>query len=263
MAPVLYHTFFVNRKNSVRIRSFMFNEKSCAAAARVCSYVRVLVHEAGMRPTIDPSFFNSLECVYAEADLISEIFARKNSSNRTSLLRHIHVLSPDFADGVRTQISTNALTHVTHICGFLPLRFGSSTYSEWTRMQSSPAAWTRDIIDTLPELTHLGLILVEIPRMFEYTLTSDRFKLDALLTVAQSTLGYERTRLKQVVLHVGGRYIERRRGDIEEMERHINDSRFCVLWDERAYVSWNQWHECRNEDVMSGTDIWSETRIMS
>jgi len=126
-----------------------------------------------------------------------------------------------------------------------------------------PAAWTRDIIDTLPELTHLGLILVDVPQLVEYTLTSDHFKLDSLLTVAQSSLGHERTRLKQVILHVGGRYIERRRGEIEEMERQVNDSTFCVWWDERAYASWNQWHECRNEDVMSGRDIWSKARIMS
>ena len=253
VAPIIYHTLIINRRNDVRIRSFMFSEDGqvAAAAARMCSYVRVL-HYPGLIGKINTRLLTSLERVYGMGDVIEEIFERVDTSQPCSL-RHITVISAFFAQEV-LKLPIYIRSHVTHACGFLPLFLDH----HFERMQKIPAEWTREILDALPKVTHLGLILVNVRPPDQVSPIVNLFDMDALRIVVQTALGHRDDRLQRVALHVAGRYIERRRSTIEEMVQQINNSRFGVWWDARELFSWDQWNGYETEDLIQGHDIWTE-----
>jgi len=260
VAPILYHTLIVTRHNCSKIQSLMFDEDSHAAAARFSSYVRVLIHNTGMTFKINPALFNSLESVSTLGEFVRAIYEHVDPSRQSSQLRHLTISSIAFAHDV-ANLPGHARAHVTHVCGFLPLIPQSySPHSEWERMHGTPAAWACEILDALPELTHLGLVLVNVGKQNAVDSTPKRFKLDALLVVVQAALEYHGGKLKRVGLRIAGQYLELRRGDIEEMIRQIKDPRFIVWWDERPMTIWEEWNDHGNEDVMSGRGMWTEGR---
>ena len=217
VAPILYHTLLINRANKSRVRSFIFDEHPQAAAARMCSYVRVLYFASPwFKFRIRFRLFNSLERVYARGRFIQAVLRDANTSH----LRHITVVSASFSYDA-PKLGFYSHFYVTHACGFLP-----------ARMQDTPVVWAHEILNALPGMTHLGLVLVNVDPPERFDLVS-MFKVDFLRIVIQAALKSDGHSLQQVVLRVGGRYLERRRRDIEEMLRQINDVRVRVWWEER------------------------------
>ena len=262
VAPILYHTLIVNRACGSRLQSFMFNHDTRTAALRMCSFVRVLVHNIGIPRGIEVTLFTGLECIYALGECIQDMLESVEPSQHNSL-HYINVLSIDFADDV-SKLPAHSRARITHTCGFLPLFFSSPSYlAEWSRMQTTPAAWALEILDSLPELTHLGLVLVNVRLPHEEDNTVEAFNMDSLRAVVQTALGYQNEKLHRVALRVGGRYIKQRQGEIEEMVRQVGSSRFSLWWDERSMKSWHQWNECTNADVAAGRDIWTMAQAMS
>ena len=246
VAPILYHTLLINGANKARLQSYMFDEHTQAPAARMCSYVRVL-YFAGPRFKFRIrsilGLFVSLERIYSRGRTIRALCRQVN----TSQLRHITVVSASFSyDLLKLDFSDRA--HVTHACGFLP-----------ARMQDTPVVWAHEILNALPGMTQLGLVLVNVESPERSELVH-LFKVDFLRIVIQTALKSDAHSLQKVALHVGGRYIERRRGEIEKMVRQINDARVRVWWDERRMYTWDQWHTYEEEDLMEGRDIWTEAR---
>lgn len=263
VAPILYHTLIVTREKASRIRSFMFDDESRAAAARICLYVRVLVHNTGLSCNIDPALFTTLERITALGYIIKNVLEPVDLPQRNSQLHHVNILSLDFAFNIRL-LSVRSHAHITHACGFIPaIVTHSEPFSGWERMHVNPAAWIHEVLDELPELTHLGLVLFHVRQPNEVSPRVDLLKLNNLLVALQTALGYGSGRLQQVALRVGGQYIDQRRGDIDDMARQIKDSRFGVWWDERPMSTWGLWNACTTEDAMVAREIWTNARVTS
>jgi len=254
VAPIMYHTMIIPSRNRGRVRSFMFDGRNRAAAVRVCSHVRVLYCPSTEEYGINPTLLTSLECIIAVCTLIHDIFERIDMSQH-SLLRQITVFSPDFAKDV-TKLPARARSRITRVCGFLCVHGGI----EWNQIQDSPVVWICRILDALPNVTHFGLVLVNLRVSFHAIPLVDSFKVEALQNVVQTALRYRDRRLQRVVLRVCSPFIERRRGEIEKTLQEIKDPRFSVWWDDRAMSSWDGWKYYEREDVKDGRDIWTAAK---
>jgi len=253
VAPILYHTLIVNQTNNSRIIRFMAREDTRTAAARMCSHVRIL-HFPALMYEFDTSLITSLERVYSSGDFIRDVFAQIDITRHCEL-RHVTFLTPDFVEDLM-KLAAHTREHVTHVCGDIPSPDGYDR----TGMCAKPVAWTHQILDALPNVTHLGLVHLAVQRPNDTTSTIDEFDMEALRTVLQTALSYEHRRLRRVALRVGSLYIIRRRGDIEKIVQDINDARLSVWWDERSMSTWDDWKDYECEDAMQERDIWTEAR---
>ena len=206
VAPTLYRTLIVPRDNDERIRSFTFSEDSQvgAAAARMCSHVRIL-HYPGVTLRTNTALLTPVERVYAMREVIEQLFEQVGTASQPCSLRHITFISAFFTQEV-LKLSAHIRAHVTHACGFLPPFLDH----RFDRMQKRPAEWTLAILDALPEVTHLGLILVNVRPPEQTTPIITLFDMEALRVVVQTALEYKDGRIRRVALHVAGRYIEQR-----------------------------------------------------
>jgi len=256
IAPILYHTLIVDSTNHIRVQSLMTKKKNQAAAARMGSHVRVL-HFPALQYRFKMAYLTSLERISGSSSLINKILAARRFNDHNCSLRHLTFFSDDFAWNLTT-LASHTVACLTHVCGFLPLRYGP----EWVRMQSTPTVWTHEFLDALPSVTHLGLVLIINRPLVHARSTVDEFDLEALLTVVQTALGYRDCKLQRVALRVGSRYIRWRRRDIQNLVQAIDDSRFSVWWDERPMSAWDHWEDYECEDAMEGRDIWTEARSL-
>ena len=260
VAPILYHTMIVTAKTRDLIAAFTRDESTQAAAKRVCSHVRMVLEDTGSARSINPKLLLNVVTVLAVANFardLAEAQCQMVAAPTTGpQLRKITLNCIDLKESI-SWIPQRSRALITHVAGFLPIFVRTDDWNMFFSPSGKPAhgpeRWTRSIIDDLPALTHFAFILAAENEEYEAT---DAFELGVLGRALETALSV--SRLKQVVLKVCGRYVERRREEIELILDRILEPRLSVAWEERPLTSWYEYDNWSREEVVAGRSIWTQ-----
>jgi len=302
VAPILYHTLIVTSKNQEALRMFTLNKHTRAAAERVCSYVRLLVHDDNYDANINFRLFGNLETVYgpglairsipngsdmAQAQpalseptstplVVRSLFKRLISRVRPSAKRpleecNVTALAPYTGQSISLRcihVWSSEFASTLSWCGegMRSTVFKASGYLTYVWSQNELQRFTSDAAEWVSVLKSLPLLT-----HLGLILASPNPNLEdqsvTTLSIDALVLALRTalgySRIEMVSLWITGNYIRHRGVEIESVVQKIQDAR-CRLWmDNRPATSWDMWHALSNQDVLNGRNLWTESRVLS
>jgi len=302
VAPILYHTLIVTSKNQEALRRFTLGEHTRVAAERVCSYVRLLVHDFNIDSNLNFALFRDLETIQALGSVIGGI-ARASEATQSEQFGSANVTpvaggligrfmarvrpSSKSHPGVRgrTALMSYAGEPVLLRCIHVwSAEFAGTLLAFPVGMRDTvlkacgyfPFFWaghsewqkfTSDaagwVSSILDNLPALThLGLILINPRPAHTEDTAVSMFDIEALVISLRTALGYSRVEMVALRVTENYIEHRGAEIENAVQQIHDPRFRLWMDRRPATSWEMWNELSNEDAMNGRDMWTEARAL-
>lgn len=249
VCPILYHTLIVTDRNAGQLGSLASNIETHPLAKRLFLHVHSYYNFSQKGQPVDISLLVNVETVewYLAA---LEPFTK---------LKSVHLRQLNFKDAVSRFARSGGLRAVTHTAGTLPIIVNDST---WNDFFADPAAWMQSLLDSLPALTHLGL-LHEFPWR-GYNDNSQSYLLfdcGAIGTAVRTALR-DYPRLRCIVIRTGKLFAAARRTELEKVLRDLHDPRVKVWFDERPVSNHKDFFMLRALDVEEGRSLWTEAHSL-
>ncbi|KAH7064501.1 hypothetical protein BKA62DRAFT_736915 [Auriculariales sp. MPI-PUGE-AT-0066] len=256
VAPILYEQIFISsHRDEVALSALLIHE---VAAASVLKHVRFLY--TGPNDIFSASsvaaLFTAVNGVYGSIklwDSVASAQMERGITIATDLRAWTVEALPDNLRGVDQQ----SLRGLTRLHSFIPF---ACTDDDFLEFFDDIAGWTRNVLELVPSLTHLGFSYVNPGLTTESTATKD---LEVFSGILRAVAASKQPCVQIMALRIAGQatsYLDAYLRVARTMDEDWAMQRMHIWADYRNIGTWTREIDVMGEDGRKGRSIWTEAK---